>query len=189
MDGPRNRQPGADRQLGGAWAASRIENRQLADRTEIRGLDMHPDAARRRKSGGTSSRRCSPPCPTDSMKFRIPWEHRPQTQQSALRSDFLSLALHDDEPRADLEEHRSTDAPRRWQHRAAGQATLAEAQAAMKNAKDLLAQDAPLQSDLGATLLQLSRAAKSSAHWSTTSNAIRNLCCAANREIRREIPD
>jgi len=40
-------------------------------------------------------------------------------------------------------------------------ATLAEAQAAMKNAKDLLAQDAPLQSDLGATLLQLSRAAKS----------------------------
>lgn len=41
------------------------------------------------------------------------------------------------------------------------QATLAEAQAAMKNAKDLLAQDAPLQSDLGATLLQLSRAAKS----------------------------
>jgi len=40
------------------------------------------------------------------------------------------------------------------------QATLAEAQAAMKNAKDLLAQDAPLQSDLGATLLQLSRAAK-----------------------------
>jgi paraquat-inducible protein B len=40
------------------------------------------------------------------------------------------------------------------------QATLAEAQAAMKNAKELLAQDAPLQSDLGATLLQLSRAAK-----------------------------
>jgi paraquat-inducible protein B len=40
-------------------------------------------------------------------------------------------------------------------------ATLAEAQAAMKNAKELLAQDAPLQSDLGATLLQLSRAAKS----------------------------
>jgi paraquat-inducible protein B len=41
------------------------------------------------------------------------------------------------------------------------EATLAEAQAAMKNAKDLLAQDAPLQSDLGATLLQLSQAAKS----------------------------
>ena len=41
------------------------------------------------------------------------------------------------------------------------EATLAEAQAAMKNAKDLLAQDAPLQSDLGAMLLQLSRAAKS----------------------------
>jgi paraquat-inducible protein B len=41
------------------------------------------------------------------------------------------------------------------------EATLAEAQAALKNAKDLLAQDAPLQSDLGATLLQLSRAAKS----------------------------
>jgi paraquat-inducible protein B len=41
------------------------------------------------------------------------------------------------------------------------EATLAEAQAAMKNAKDLLAQDAPLQSDLGATLLQLARAAKS----------------------------
>jgi len=40
------------------------------------------------------------------------------------------------------------------------EATLAEAQAAMKNAKDLLAQDAPLQSDLGATLVQLSRAAK-----------------------------
>ena len=39
--------------------------------------------------------------------------------------------------------------------------TLAEAQAAMKNAKDLLAQDAPLQSDLGSTLLQVSRAAKS----------------------------
>jgi paraquat-inducible protein B len=41
------------------------------------------------------------------------------------------------------------------------EATLAEAQAAMKNAKELLGQDAPLQSDLGATLLQLSRAAKS----------------------------
>jgi paraquat-inducible protein B len=41
------------------------------------------------------------------------------------------------------------------------EATLAEAQAAMKNAKEVLAQDAPLQSDLGATLLQLSRAAKS----------------------------
>jgi paraquat-inducible protein B len=41
------------------------------------------------------------------------------------------------------------------------EATLTEAQAAMKNAKDLLAQDAPLQSELGATLLQLSRAAKS----------------------------
>jgi paraquat-inducible protein B len=40
------------------------------------------------------------------------------------------------------------------------EATLAEAQAAMKNAKELLAQDAPLQSDLGATLVQLSRAAK-----------------------------
>ncbi|HME38490.1 MAG TPA: MlaD family protein [Steroidobacteraceae bacterium] len=41
------------------------------------------------------------------------------------------------------------------------EATLAEAQAAMKNAKELLAQDSPLQSDLGAALLQLSRAAKS----------------------------
>jgi paraquat-inducible protein B len=41
------------------------------------------------------------------------------------------------------------------------EATLAEAQAAMKNTKDLLAQDAPLQSDLAATLQQLSRAAKS----------------------------
>ena len=41
------------------------------------------------------------------------------------------------------------------------QATLAEAEGALKNAKDLMAQDAPLQSDLGATLLQLSRAAKS----------------------------
>jgi len=41
------------------------------------------------------------------------------------------------------------------------EATLAEAQAAMKNAKDLLGQDAPLQNDLGATLMQLSRAAKS----------------------------
>ena len=41
------------------------------------------------------------------------------------------------------------------------QATLAEAQAAMKNAKQILAQDAPLSSDLGATLLEVSRAAKS----------------------------
>jgi paraquat-inducible protein B len=41
------------------------------------------------------------------------------------------------------------------------QATLAEAQAAMKNAKDLLSQDGPLQSDLGTALLRLSRAAKS----------------------------
>jgi paraquat-inducible protein B len=41
------------------------------------------------------------------------------------------------------------------------EATLAEARAAMKNAKDLLGQDAPLQNDLGAALLQLSRAAKS----------------------------
>jgi paraquat-inducible protein B len=41
------------------------------------------------------------------------------------------------------------------------EATLAEARDAMKNAKDLLAQDAPLRSDLNATLLELSRAAKS----------------------------
>jgi paraquat-inducible protein B len=40
-------------------------------------------------------------------------------------------------------------------------ATLQEAQGAMKNAKELLSQDAPLQNDLSATLLQLSRAAKS----------------------------
>jgi paraquat-inducible protein B len=40
------------------------------------------------------------------------------------------------------------------------EATLTEAQAALKNAKELLSQDAPLQSDLGSTLLQLSRAAK-----------------------------
>ena len=40
-------------------------------------------------------------------------------------------------------------------------ATLQEAQGAMKNAKNVLAQDAPLQTDLSATLLQLSRAAKS----------------------------
>jgi paraquat-inducible protein B len=40
------------------------------------------------------------------------------------------------------------------------EATLVEAQAAMKNAKEILSRDAPLQSDLGATLLQLSRAAK-----------------------------
>jgi paraquat-inducible protein B len=41
------------------------------------------------------------------------------------------------------------------------QATLAEAQAAMKNAKEILSQDAPLSGDLGSTLLQVSRAAKS----------------------------
>jgi paraquat-inducible protein B len=40
-------------------------------------------------------------------------------------------------------------------------ATLTEAQAAMKNAKEVLGQDAPLQSDLDRTLLELSRAAKS----------------------------
>lgn len=40
-------------------------------------------------------------------------------------------------------------------------ATLDEARDAMKNAKDLLSQDAPLQSDLGSTLLEVSRAAKS----------------------------
>jgi paraquat-inducible protein B len=40
-------------------------------------------------------------------------------------------------------------------------ATLQEAQGAMKNAKDVLGQDAPLQSDLRTTLLELSRAAKS----------------------------
>ncbi len=40
-------------------------------------------------------------------------------------------------------------------------ATLKEAEGAMKNAKDVLSQDAPLQNDLSATLLQLSRAAKS----------------------------
>jgi paraquat-inducible protein B len=39
--------------------------------------------------------------------------------------------------------------------------TLKEAQGAMKNAKAVLAQDAPLQTDLSATLVQLSRAAKS----------------------------
>jgi paraquat-inducible protein B len=41
------------------------------------------------------------------------------------------------------------------------QATLSEAQAAMHNAKDLLGQDGASQSDLGSTLLQVSRAAKS----------------------------
>jgi paraquat-inducible protein B len=39
--------------------------------------------------------------------------------------------------------------------------TLKEAQGAMKNAKEVLGQDAPLQTDLSATLLELSRAAKS----------------------------
>jgi paraquat-inducible protein B len=41
------------------------------------------------------------------------------------------------------------------------QSTLSEAQAALKNAKELLGQDAPLENDLGSTLLQVSRAAKS----------------------------
>jgi paraquat-inducible protein B len=41
------------------------------------------------------------------------------------------------------------------------QATLAEAQAALRNAKELLGQDAPLENDFGSTLLQVSRAAKS----------------------------
>ncbi|MEO7207526.1 MAG: MlaD family protein [Steroidobacteraceae bacterium] len=41
------------------------------------------------------------------------------------------------------------------------QNTLAEAQAALRNAKELLGQDAPLENDLGSTLLQVSRAAKS----------------------------
>jgi paraquat-inducible protein B len=41
------------------------------------------------------------------------------------------------------------------------QITLTEAQAALKNAKELLGQDAPLENDLGSTLLQVSRAAKS----------------------------
>jgi paraquat-inducible protein B len=41
------------------------------------------------------------------------------------------------------------------------QTTLAEAQEALKNAKELLGQDAPLENDLGSTLLQVSRAAKS----------------------------
>src|SRR5205823_3273666 len=41
------------------------------------------------------------------------------------------------------------------------QATLSEAQAALKNAKELLGRDAPLENDLGSTLLQVSRAAKS----------------------------
>jgi paraquat-inducible protein B len=39
--------------------------------------------------------------------------------------------------------------------------TLTEAREALKNAKQVLGQDSPLQSDLGATLLQVSRAAKS----------------------------
>jgi paraquat-inducible protein B len=41
------------------------------------------------------------------------------------------------------------------------QTTLAEAQEALKNAKELLGRDAPLENDLGSTLLQVSRAAKS----------------------------
>jgi paraquat-inducible protein B len=40
-------------------------------------------------------------------------------------------------------------------------ATLKEAEEAMKNAKEALSQGAPLQSDLGSTLLELSRAARS----------------------------
>jgi paraquat-inducible protein B len=40
-------------------------------------------------------------------------------------------------------------------------ATLKEAQDAMKNAKEALSQGAPLQNDLGSTLLELSRAARS----------------------------
>jgi paraquat-inducible protein B len=41
------------------------------------------------------------------------------------------------------------------------QATLAEAQGALKNAKELLGRESPLENDLGSTLLQVSRAAKS----------------------------
>jgi paraquat-inducible protein B len=40
-------------------------------------------------------------------------------------------------------------------------ATLAQAQGAMQNAKDVLSQNSPLQTDLSNTLLELSRAAKS----------------------------
>jgi paraquat-inducible protein B len=39
--------------------------------------------------------------------------------------------------------------------------TLSEAREALKNAKEVLGQDSPLQNDLGTTLLQVSRAAKS----------------------------
>ena len=39
--------------------------------------------------------------------------------------------------------------------------TLTEAREALKNAKEVLGQDSPLQRDLGSTLLQVSRAAKS----------------------------
>jgi len=39
--------------------------------------------------------------------------------------------------------------------------TLTEAREALKNAKEVLGQDSPLQSDLGSTLMQVSRAAKS----------------------------
>jgi paraquat-inducible protein B len=40
-------------------------------------------------------------------------------------------------------------------------ATLKEAEDAMKNAKEALSSEAPLQSDLGSTLLELSHAARS----------------------------
>ena len=65
-------------------------------------------------------------------------------------------------------------------------ATLQEAQGAMKNAKEVLAHDAPLQTDLSSTLLQLSRAAKSVTALVIISSGTPSRCSGANQETRIE---
>jgi len=63
------------------------------------------------------------------------------------------------------------------------QSTLAEAQAALKNAKELLGQDAPLENDSARRCCKFPEPQSRSALWSIIWSAIPNLCYAASRQV------
>ena len=124
-------------------------------------LDMHADASAQDRSGGTSNPAIFP---TQSNGLDEIQDSVASIARQLSKVPFDQISYRVLTAMTSLDQTlKSTDQLMRHVDGSLApqiQATLAEAQAAMKNAKELLAQDAPLQSDLGATLLQLSRAAK-----------------------------
>jgi paraquat-inducible protein B len=159
--GYRSVEPNPARHPGAAGAARRAEDGQSVDRAKVRGIGPLPGSAAR--SGGLERAAVDIPDAFERLGGYPGFGRKHRGSSIRYPFDQLSLkimatmgALEQTLKNADylLQNVNGNLAPQ-------VQATLAEAQAAMKNAKEILAQDAPLSSDLGSTLLQVSRAAKS----------------------------